>query len=250
MYGFTRMDKNNIKLMGATDINTYSREFAYNSKSKKYMSAKTMPYNSRRVYNEIGIERQGVSPDYVIIFDDMDESVKNNAYLAASQFDIPVVYIDKKEIEKQQINNLKELNEKYKQTHDSKILKQLINTYETNNAGWLLNRAEEDETHTMDINNSRFQEDFSNIWGEIKESINQYLSEISNNGQNKENVEELMNIINIILEERDLYEGCEEKKPISKTKLSFDAKEILEKANEGLDSVGASQYKIDLEKCN
>jgi hypothetical protein len=106
LYGFTNLEKEKIKLMGSTDINSYSRNFSYNSKTKKYLSAKTMPYNSRRVYNEIGVERNDTEPNCVILFDDANEEVKKNSYLAASQNGIPLVLLDKEEIKNSQIKRL------------------------------------------------------------------------------------------------------------------------------------------------
>lgn len=245
MYGFTNIDTEKIRLMGVTDINTYSRNFAYDSKTKKYMSAKTMPYSSRRVYNEFGVERQDVTPDYVILFDDMSEEVRQNAYNAASQFDIPVLYIDKKEIEKQQIENLQELINNFKTNNDPEILRQILNTYETNLAGWLLNRSgkEEDQTFTQTIDNSRFKEDFQDVWADINSIINGYID----NAVDKKEVGDLTQIMQIVLEEMELYRDCELDTPITKTSISFDAKEILGRVNEGLDSLGVEQYKVDLE---
>lgn len=68
MYGFTSVDNKNVRMMGNTDINTFSNEFGYSAVQKKYLTAKSMPYNSRRVYSEVAIERKETKPDYVIIF--------------------------------------------------------------------------------------------------------------------------------------------------------------------------------------
>lgn len=246
MYGFTNISPEKIKLMGVTDINSYSRNFAYSSVERKYMSAKTMPYSSRRVYNEFGTEREGVNPDYVILFDDMSEEVKNNTYKARSQFGIPVLYIDKKEIEQQQLRKLQELMNEFNDTKDPEILKRLLNTYETNVAGWLLNRSnkEKDETYTQDIDNSRFKTDFDEIWISIKKTIDTYISQISQSQEqvNKKNIGELTRIMEIVLEERDLYQRSEETKPITKTKLSYDAQSIIENINQAFETLGASEY--------
>ena len=39
MYGFTTIPRENIRITGITDINTYNRELAYNSENKQYMQA-------------------------------------------------------------------------------------------------------------------------------------------------------------------------------------------------------------------
>lgn len=249
MYGFTTVQPENIRLMGVTDINTYSSEFAYNSKTRQYMSAKTMPYSSRRVYSEFGLERENTIPDYVILFDDMDEQLKENTYRAAMQFGIPVLFVDKKEIEQQQIKNLHQLIEDFGRDGDIETLKQLLNTYETNVAGWLLNRSEDekDESHTMSIDNSHFKEDFSEVWNNIYTLIDTYIQTMTNDGNGKNNRDDLIRLVEIVLEEIDLYKGSQETKPITKTSISFDAKQILQKVNQGFEDLGINEYKIDLE---
>lgn len=245
MYAFTAQNADKIKLMGITDINTYMREFAYNSKERQYMSAKTMDVTARRVYSEFALEREGTNPNYVILFDDMDEAVKKNTYKAASDFGIPVLYIDKKEIVQQQLSKLDDLIKEFDTNKNPEILKSIINTYETNVAGWLLNRSDEnDNSFTQGIDNSRFKNDFDGKWKDIDLTIKNYIETARENSQD----EELARIIEIILEERDLYEKCEEVKPISKTHLSFDANEILQNVNETLDSIGKAEMKVDLEK--
>ena len=57
MYGFTNIPKENIKLIGTSDINTYSRKFSFDSTTKQYMSANTIANSSRRVYDEVAIEK-------------------------------------------------------------------------------------------------------------------------------------------------------------------------------------------------
>lgn len=247
-YVFSTVQKDNIRLMGVSDLNTYSTYFAYDSASKQYMSANTLANNARRVYSEFGIERDGVNPDYVCIFDDDLPEVVENTYKAAEQFDIPILYIDKAEIEQQQIDRLENLVEEFNNTKDTQILQKLINTYETNVAGWLLNRSDElekDESHTATIDNTRFKDDFKNIQNKIEDTVKQFLS-IKDGKTNPE--EEITEVIKILLKEIELYEGCEKAKPISKTKISFDAKGLLQNANKALDKIGKKELGVDLEK--
>ncbi len=105
-YAFSNLEKSKLKeLMGVTDLNTYSNSFAYDSVKRQYMSSKTLVYNSRRVYSEFGIEREGTIPDYVVICDDDLPEVIENSYKAASQFEIPIIYINKAEIEKSKLKS-------------------------------------------------------------------------------------------------------------------------------------------------
>ena len=220
-YAFSNLEKSKLKLMGVTDLNTYSNSFAYDSVKRQYMSSKTLVYNSRRVYSEFGIEREGTIPDYVVICDDDLPEVIENSYKSASQFEIPIIYINKAEIEKEQIKNLEDMLGKFQNTKDIEVLHKLINTYETNMAGWLLNRSDEiqdDKSHTANVDNTRFKEDFKQIQSQIEDTVKEYFKESK---ENKISDNKISEVISILLDEIELYEGCEETKPISKTRVSF-----------------------------
>lgn len=246
-YAFSNLEKSKLKLMGVTDLNTYSNSFAYDSVKRQYMSSKTLVYNSRRVYSEFGIEREGTIPDYVVICDDDLPEVIENSYKAASQFEIPIIYINKAEIEKEQIKNLEDMLGKFQNTKDTEVLHKLINTYETNMAGWLLNRSDEiqdDKSHTANVDNTRFKEDFKQIQSQIEDTVKEYFKESK---ENKISDNKISEVISILLDEIELYEGCEETKPISKTRVSFNVQELLQEANKTLDDIGKSELKVDLD---
>ena len=244
-YVFVSVQPKDIKLMGVTDLNTYSRNFAYDSVEKQYMSANTLPYSCRRVYDEFGIERGETIPDYIAIFDDDLPEVIENSYKAAIQFGIPILNMDKSEIEQAQIQGLEKLLEQFKETNDSDILQRLLNKYETNMAGWLLNRSEEEDTSfTSSINNERFRKDFEDIYVKIENAIKQFLTfENKSEHSNKQ----IYETIRILLHEIELYKESEEEKPISKTRISYDAKGLLRTANEALETTGIDELKVDLE---
>ena len=247
-YVFSKVKRDNIRLMGISDINTLSNNFAYDSHTRKYMSTKALSYNSRRVYSEFGIERDGVIPDYVAICDDDLPEVIENSYKAAAQFDIPILYIDKSEIEKAQIEKLENLLEEFNDTKDTNILQKLLNTYETNVAGWLLNRSEDldkDDSHTAKINNSRFKEDFEKIQVKIENTVKEFLEE---KGKKIQSEKEIMEVMTILLREIELYDGCEEITPISKTKISYNAKGLLQEANKSLHKIGKDELKVNLDE--
>lgn len=246
-YAFSNLEKSKLKLMGVTDLNTYSNSFAYDSVKRQYMSSKTLVYNSRRVYSEFGIEREGTIPDYVVICDDDLPEVIENSYKSASQFEIPIIYINKAEIEKEQIKNLEDMLGKFQNTKDTEVLHKLINTYETNMAGWLLNRSDEiqdDKSHTANVDNTRFKEDFKQIQSQIEDNVKEYFKESK---ENKTSDNKISEVISILLDEIELYEGCEETKPISKTRVSFNVQELLQEANKTLDDIGKSELKVDLD---
>lgn len=219
LYGFTNVPADYINLMGNSDINSHVRSSNYASGRSLYMSSYEMPYTSRRVYNEIAIERENTKPDYVVVYDDMEDKQRKNAYDSAVEFDIPIIYINKKEIADQQIQNINILMETFKSTNTVEILEELVNVYETNKAGWLLNRKKDisDESFTKQIQNNEFEDMFNNIGKQINNIILEY----------KENLLKLNDKIGldklnrIIEKEKRLYERQNEQAtPISKTEIS------------------------------
>ena len=247
IYGFASLEKESIKLMGNTDINTYSSDIGYNSKFKKYLTANSMPYNSRRVYSEVGVERKNANPDYVILFDDSTEEYKENAYKAAAEWDIPVVFIDKEKVKDRQIERLEQIRNDFEETKDISKLHELLNTYETNMAGWLLNRKkdEEDITYTKCINHERFRDDFEKEYEKITETMNNYLDSFD---ISKDDSKDLARAMLIVLEEHELYATADETRPISKTQSTIDTKTLIEKINNTMDRAGMSEYRVSPEE--
>lgn len=244
MYGFCSVENRNVKMMGNTDINTFSNEFGYNAVQKKYLTAKSMPYNSRRVYSEVAVERQKTNPDYVVIFDDSTEKNIENAYKAATDWNIPVVLLDKEKIKDNQIQRLEKIREEFEKTRDIEKLHELLNTYETNMAGWLLNRKkdEKDETFTQMISHERFREDFENEYNNITKTIDEYLESFDINDSR---TQDLVRAMQIVLQEQDLYEKCDQKKPITKTQNTIRTGELIEKINSTMERLGVEEYTID-----
>lgn len=244
-YGFYSAPADNIRLMGVSDINTYNRELAFNSATKQYMSANTLPRCSRRVYSEFGMEKQ--PPDYVALFDDATEEVKNNTLRAASQWGIEVVYIDKQDVADRQIKNLNNMIEEFEKNGSTELLGRIINTYETNVAGWLLNRDdEEDNSHTKNIDNSRFEESFNEVGNRVERLALDYLDNISISEEDKS--AELIQVANIILYEQQLYKDsirAGNRDKISATQMKLNTEEIISKLNDTMDKNNISEYKID-----
>lgn len=244
-YGFYSSPADNIRLMGVSDINTYNRELAFNSATKQYMSANTLPRCSRRVYSEFGMEKQ--PPDYVALFDDSTEELKNNTLRAASQWGIEVIYIDKQDVADRQIKKLNDMIEEFEKNGSTELLGKIINTYETNVAGWLLNRDdEEDNSHTKNIDNSRFEESFNEVGNRVEKLALDYLDNISISEEDKS--VELIQVANIILYEQQLYKDsirAGNRDKISATQMKLNTEEIISKLNNAMDKKNISEYKID-----
>lgn len=241
---FTKSKAEDINLMGPSDIDSNIKSYDFTSNRGLYITAENMPYNSRRVYSEIPVERK--NPDYVLIFDDTSEEVIQNSYKAAAEFEIPVIFIDKKEVEKNQLENLDNLSREFQETGDLGVLSKLVSTYETNVAGWLLNREPKgnDESFTQGINNERFRNDFETREVAIYEMVENYLNEAIQNG-NKTAVTQVLSIMETEIEKYNLFNIGNT--PISKTSMKFNAQAIIDgikqKAPEMLENSEEEQSK-------
>lgn len=223
-YGFVPNNPENVNLMGNHDINSHVRNSGYSAQYAKYISQEKMPYNSRRVYSEFAIEKN--IPDYVVIFDDMDEAKLKNAYKAAAEFGIPVISIDKREVVKNQEENLENLISKYQESHSVQDLETIIKTFETNKAGWLLNRVDEkDETFTENIQHTEFAETFNNLGQKIRGILSEF--------QKSASVEELVSLRDVLESEAELYKNQNELNlPFTKVKMSDFLTVTLEETTE------------------
>ena len=226
---FTKTDAENIGLMGPSDINSNITDYTCSSGRGLYFTAENMPQNSRRVYAEVPVNRR--PPDYYLIFDDSTEEVIQNSYKAAAEFGVPVIYIDKVDVKNNQLAVLDSLTEEFKQTKDANVLAKLISMYETNVAGWLLNRDpnEKDESATASINNERFRNDFEQREKVIYDMVQEFVSDRINQGDK----ETVSFVISTLQNEMDKYNLMDiDKCPISKTKMKLDAQSLIEFANQ------------------
>lgn len=224
---FANVKSDELNLVGPTDIDSHIKSYNYISGKSMHMTADNLPYYTRRVYNEVPIERK--NPDYFLIFDDSPEKVVQNAYKAASEFDVPVIFVDKREIEKQQLENLDSLIQEFSDNKDLSVLARLVSTYETNVAGWLLNRdpSVQDDTYTQSINNERFRADFEQRENAMYMVINNYMNEIMGQDNYVENMQQLLTIMQSEIDKYHIIEIGNT--PISKTKMKFNAQEIIDR---------------------
>ena len=116
---------------------------------------------------------------------------------------------------------------KKEETQDLSVLSELISMYETNVAGWLLNRdpAKEDDSFTKKVDNERFRLDFEARETIIYEMVEQYIEQALQVGDNGK----LTQIVSIMQTEIEKYNLVNiGKTPISQTKMKFDAQSILD----------------------
>ena len=96
------------------------------------------------------------------------------------------------------------------------------------------------------IDNERFRESFDEEYQKITGTLNKYLDGIANQNIQAQD-KDLIRIMQIVLEERDLYAKCAERKPISKTAITIDTESILQKLNQTMKSLQLEDFSIDLE---
>lgn len=148
------------------------------------------------------------------------------------------------------MENLQGLIVKCEKEGNVEDIKTLINCYETNRAGWLLNRYKDevDVSFTSSIDNSRFEQDFDDIGSKIETIVKSHLRSIRESGDNN-TIPELTSVMEILLEEMDLYRECNKTKPISKTQITFDVYGLMQTVNDALIEAGADadEYVVDTE---
>ena len=132
--------------------------------------------------------------------------------------------------------------DKFEEEKNPEVLSRLINKYETNMSGWLLNRSEvEDKSNTSKIDNSRFASMFDDIGRTIIESAKSYIEHTDGKGT------ELLTIAKTIVEEQELYETNAKQigeKKISPTAMTQVVSQVKEKLNDTFRSNNMEAYVI------
>ena len=231
MIVFSTVYNDKLSLYGITDINSNIRSFDYSAEKSYYIPYEKVHQFSRKVYAEAAIEKENTYPNYIAVFTDSPKEIKDNSYKAALEFGVPILEIDKKEIALEQINRLNNLMEIFKKTKDMNILHRLISMYETNVAGWLLNRDEnvEDKSLTSSIDNSSLKYLFDEKRQEIYEIIKLYIDELRGT---EEFDSKTKNLISILQSEADKYDLINlDYVPITKTASNFKYEYLIGKIN-------------------
>ena len=155
-YGFLALNENQVKDISAYDLNSNIANYGFTSNNKKvFVGANDISKMSTRVYNEIVLDRTSVTPDCVLIFSDMPIELKNNAYKAASEWNIPVIEINKEFLAKQQMTKIDSLLYDYELSGNVNSLSEAIERYEMNVSGYKLNKIESFDDFTTGIDNSQ-----------------------------------------------------------------------------------------------
>lgn len=226
---------NNLQNMceiGNSDINSNVADWCAYSSEACCFTQNQITQNSRKVYIEATVfEKQ---PDAILLFNDATDIQRQNALLAASEYGIDVIYMDKDLLVSRQIKQLENMREKFDETGDLDCLQNLISMYETNVAGWILNRDpdEEDKSKTCSIDHSKYKPQFDIVENEIYKSIAEYCKNQSKFEDGKKNIHK---VAEILQGEIKKYQNLKCKSQITSVKMKFNAQGLLEVLNNKYD---------------
>ena len=149
MFGFYNLEDNAIPIMAPYDLGTANEGYTITSFKKPFFTnLKGMADYTRHTHNEASLERRKFidgkfvmrQPDCIIVFEDMDEKVKQNSIKAYNDFkkhgyELKLIYIDRVKNAQMESEKLANYINEYEKTHNLDILKEIINKYESNICG-------------------------------------------------------------------------------------------------------------------
>ena len=146
IFGFTNIDSDSIPLMAPYDLMTKNDGFIITSVRRPYYGRlNTINDYTRHMHNETSLERyiykDGVSyirqPDCIVIFEDMDESIKANSIKAYEDYkkhgiELKIIYIDRVKVAHNEASKINAMIVAYEMNYNLYILKELISKYNSN----------------------------------------------------------------------------------------------------------------------
>lgn len=225
--GFANVGKNAITMSSPTDLASFTKDIGSQKALRNYSfrNANNLIDWTRTLYNEVDIERrlennksQNIQPSYVICFDEINKESKK----VAEDFGIPIVYIDRKEIAKQESEKLQQVINEYEESKNPELLSKLIVEYQSNCNGLLIERD--------DLIKKYFNSDVMN---EKVRSIIQNLKNECENGDKALGINGLRVLSNAFEDELKKYKYSnidkflDDKKMLGIRDLNFETKQIL-----------------------
>ncbi len=226
---FVYMDNNtnNVGEIGIYDLDSNIRNYGITSSTGKRMPYEELIKNSRAVYDETSIIAR--PPEAIALYNDATPRQRELAYKTALEYGIDVLYIDKDLIVQQQLERLDILIKRFSATNDLEILSELISMYETNIAGWLLNRDKEnisEKSCTENIKNEKYMPAFEERENRIYEIIAEFCKEQRKMQNGNSELEKIKQILNREIAKYNLVEQIQ---ALSRVKMKFQAESILER---------------------
>lgn len=237
IYAFYDLKASDIFEMGPYDINSNIANYGFESANTQiFISADKMSSNTRRLYNEFVLSRFDSKPSCVIVYRDMDQNLLDNAYKAASEWDIPIVTIDKVKIVQNQMNQVNLKLDEFANTKDLKTLSEALDIYESGKSGFKLNEiaGQEQQLDTLEaIDNSQLNKMYDS--SKIKSSIEEYINMLKDSADSENSWKNLQDILE---DELEKYRVVNENgtKLISQTELTVDIQKYLDEIKQHVHS--------------
>lgn len=142
LYGFYDVKANDIYEMAPYDLDSNIANYGFTSGNKQiYLSPDEMVNSSSRLYNEFVLSRDNAIPSCVILYEDATVDNIESAYKAASEWDIPVVKINRSEIATKQMASIQGLLDDFNSSKEFAKLEEAIQLYENATSGLQLNKV-------------------------------------------------------------------------------------------------------------
>ena len=140
LYGIDTLDASSIAMISPYDIHSQIYDYGYTSLSEeKFVAEHSMANYTLRTYNEIALEKKNIKPNYIVIFDDSSPAILHNSVEAASEWNIPILKIDRSKILKQQNTNIQNSLTSFVETGKVEFLEKTLNLYEASVSGFQAN---------------------------------------------------------------------------------------------------------------
>lgn len=184
LFGFDSFGKDALHHSAPYDLYTDNDSMKITaSRASQYHTASNMIDYTRHTHNETDIERAelrdeselkekdkqftNIQPSYVIIFEDMEDELKQKAYKCASEMDIDVIKLDREKLAQRSSQKIDELIAKYKENLNINDIEKILNIHENNRAGYRIGKPELVEKYF----------DSNKIDTFVKEAVNDIVSE-------------------------------------------------------------------------
>ena len=137
IFGFSNFNKNSVLMAAPYDIgsDTTSMKSDQSGLQSRFRTAENMLKYTRWSHNELCLERRlenkketNIEPDYIVCFDEINEESKK----VAKDFGIPIVFIDTKQVAKNESEKLDGLFKEFYGTKNASKISEILNLYQTN----------------------------------------------------------------------------------------------------------------------
>lgn len=150
MFGFTNLNESSITSLAPYDLVSKNENIiTTTSRPPMYATPTALTNYTRHTHNEAVLERRNVSetskypviqPDYIIIFEEMDDEIKANSIKAQKDFaslgiNLPIIYMNRHKIVELEAKKVIEMIKIFKESPNLELLASIINKYESNICG-------------------------------------------------------------------------------------------------------------------